>query len=46
MLITLGILVFNGYLYKLNAIALQADYVQEIIIKGEEYLKEMLIRRN
>ncbi len=43
-LIILGILIFNGYLYKLNRIALQADYVQEIIIKGEEYLKNILVR--
>ncbi|MCH8328865.1 MAG: DUF255 domain-containing protein [Nanoarchaeota archaeon] len=43
-LIIIGILIFNDYLYNLNQFALQTDYVQNIIIKGEEFLKNILIR--
>ncbi|RME14893.1 MAG: cytochrome c biogenesis protein CcdA [Bdellovibrio sp.] len=43
-LIIIGILIFNDYLYKLNQIALQSTYVQETIIKLEEYLKGVLLR--
>ncbi|MCH8329666.1 MAG: ABC-2 family transporter protein, partial [Nanoarchaeota archaeon] len=43
-LIIIGILIFNDYLYKLNQFALQTDYVQNIIVKGEEFLKNILVR--
>jgi uncharacterized protein YyaL (SSP411 family)/cytochrome c biogenesis protein CcdA len=42
-LILLGILIFNDYLYKLNQLTFQTDYVQEIIVKGEEFLKDILV---
>ncbi len=42
-LIVLGALIFNDYLYKLNQLTLQTDYVQEIIVKGEELLKGLFI---
>jgi uncharacterized protein YyaL (SSP411 family) len=40
-LIVLGIFIFNDYLYKLNQLTFQSDYVQQIIIEGEEYLKNL-----
>jgi cytochrome c-type biogenesis protein len=43
-LIILGALIFNDYLFKLNQFALQTTFVQEIIIKGEEFLKQLFIR--
>ncbi|MBC8500205.1 MAG: DUF255 domain-containing protein [Nanoarchaeota archaeon] len=43
-LIIIGVLIFNDYLYRLNQLALQSTYVQEIIIKGEEFLKNLFIR--
>lgn len=43
-LIVIGILIFNDYLYKLNQFALQTNYVQNIMIKGEEFLKNILVR--
>ena len=42
-LIVLGALIFNDYLYKLNQLTLQTDYVQEIIVKGEELLKGLFM---
>jgi uncharacterized protein YyaL (SSP411 family) len=38
-LIALGVLIFNDYLFKLNQLTFQTDYVQDIIVKGEEFLK-------
>ncbi len=43
-LIVMGVLIFNDYLYRLNQLALQSTYVQEIIISGEEFLKNLFIR--
>lgn len=43
-LIVLGTLIFNDYLYKLNQFALQTDYVQDFLIRGEEFLKETFIK--
>jgi len=43
-LIIMGVLIFNDYLYRLNQLALQSTYVQEIIISGEEFLKNLFIR--
>ena len=43
-LIIIGVLIFNDYLYKLNQFSLQSTYVQEIIIRGEEFLKNLFIR--
>ncbi len=43
-LIILGILIFNDYLFRLNQIALQTDFVQNIVISGEEFLKRILLR--
>ncbi len=43
-LIILGILIFNDYLFKLNQIALQTDFVQNTLIKAEEFLKNVLVR--
>lgn len=43
-LIAMGILIFNDYLFKLNQLALQSTYVQEIIISGEEFLKEIFLK--
>jgi cytochrome c-type biogenesis protein len=42
-LVVLGVLVFNDYLYKLNQLTFQTDYVQDIIVKGEELLKGLFI---
>lgn len=42
-LIIMGILIFNDYLYRLNQLALQSTYVQEIIISGEEFLKNLFV---
>ena len=43
-LIILGLLIFNDYLFKLNQIALQTDFVQNVVIRGEEFLKKAFIR--
>lgn len=43
-LIVIGIFIFNDYLFRLNQLALQTGYVQDIIIKGEEFLKGILIK--
>jgi cytochrome c-type biogenesis protein len=43
-LIVLGILIFNDYLYKLNQLTFQTDYVQNLIIKGEEQLKDIFMK--
>ena len=43
-LIILGILIFNDCLYRLNQFALQTDFVQNTIIRGEEFLKKILVR--
>ena len=43
-LIALGILIFNDYLYKLNQLTFRTDYVQNLIIKGEELLKGILMK--
>ncbi len=43
-LILLGIFIYNDYLYKLNQFTLKTEYVQEIIIKGEEFLKKLFVR--
>ena len=42
-LVVLGVLVFNDYLSRLNQFALQTDYVQNIIIRGEELLRRALL---
>ncbi len=41
-LLVLGVLTFNDYLYKLNQYALQTQFVQDVIIKGEEFLKSLV----
>jgi cytochrome c-type biogenesis protein len=38
-LIVLGVLIFNDYMFKLNQLTFQTDYVQNIIVRGEEFLK-------
>ncbi|RME32257.1 hypothetical protein D6789_00130, partial [Candidatus Woesearchaeota archaeon] len=43
-IIVLGVLIFNDYLYRLNQLALQSSYVQEVIIRGEEFLKRLLLQ--
>jgi hypothetical protein len=43
-LIVLGTLIFNDYLYKLNQFALQTGYVQDFLIRGEEFLKETFLK--
>ena len=43
-LIVMGVLIFNDYLYRFNQLTLQSTYVQEIIINGEEFLKNLFIR--
>jgi cytochrome c-type biogenesis protein len=43
-LIVLGILIYNDYLYKLNQLTYQTDYVQNLIVKGEEFLRDILLR--
>ncbi|MBI2107473.1 sulfite exporter TauE/SafE family protein, partial [Candidatus Woesearchaeota archaeon] len=43
-LIIIGILIFNDYLYRLNQLALRSTYVQEIIISGEQFLKNLFVR--
>jgi uncharacterized protein YyaL (SSP411 family)/cytochrome c biogenesis protein CcdA len=43
-LIVLGIFIFNDYLYKLNQLTFQTDYVQDIIIRGEKFLQDILMK--
>ncbi len=42
-IIILGLLIFNDYLFKLNQFTIQSDYVQEVLFKVEEYLKDIFI---
>jgi uncharacterized protein YyaL (SSP411 family) len=44
LLILIGFLIFNDYLFALNQYSLQTGYVQELLIGGEESLKELLLR--
>jgi uncharacterized protein YyaL (SSP411 family)/cytochrome c biogenesis protein CcdA len=43
-LIVLGTLIFNDSLYRLNQLTMETDYVQDMIIKGEEFLKNLFIK--
>ncbi|MBI2140825.1 cytochrome c biogenesis protein CcdA, partial [Candidatus Woesearchaeota archaeon] len=43
LLIIIGFLIFNGYLYSLNKFALSTGYVQKIVIGAEEWLKSVLV---
>ncbi|TNF56492.1 hypothetical protein EP227_00670, partial [bacterium] len=43
-LIILGILIFNDYLYALNRLTFRTDYVQDLIIRGEELLQDFLLK--
>ncbi len=42
-LIIIGILIFQDYLFALNNLTLQSNWVQEIIVKGEELIKQLLL---
>jgi cytochrome c-type biogenesis protein len=42
-LVVLGILIFNDYIYKLNQFTLDSAYVQDIIMGGEEFLKNLFL---
>lgn len=44
LLIVIGWLIFNDYLYQLNKFALQTNFVQNVIIGGEEWLKNLIVR--
>jgi len=43
-ILALGILIFTDYLFTLNQIALQTDFVKDILIQGELFLKKALLR--
>jgi uncharacterized protein YyaL (SSP411 family)/cytochrome c biogenesis protein CcdA len=43
-LIVLGTLIFNDYLYTLNKLTFSTDYVQNVIVKGERLLQDFLIK--
>jgi cytochrome c-type biogenesis protein len=43
-LIALGVMIFNDYLFKLNKLTFQTDYVQDIIVSGEEFLKGLFLQ--
>ncbi len=43
-LIIIGLLIFNDYLYRLNQYALQTTYVQDIILQGEQFIKNIFLR--
>ena len=43
-LIILGILIYFDFLFSLNEYALQSEYVQKVIITGEEFLKKVFLR--
>jgi cytochrome c biogenesis protein CcdA len=43
-LILLGFLIFNDYLYALNQLTFRTDYVQDLIIRGEELLQDFFLR--
>ncbi|MBI2581495.1 hypothetical protein HYV85_06885, partial [Candidatus Woesearchaeota archaeon] len=43
LLIIIGFLIFNGYLYSLNKFALSTGYVQKIVIGAEEWLKSVFL---
>ena len=43
-LIIIGILIFNDYLYSLNRLTLQTEFVQRVIVSGEEAIKNLLLR--
>ncbi len=40
-LILIGLFIFNDYLFALNQYSLQTGYVQDLIIKGEDFLKNL-----
>jgi uncharacterized protein YyaL (SSP411 family)/cytochrome c biogenesis protein CcdA len=43
-LIVLGGLIFNDLLYRLNQLTFETGYVQNLIVRGEEILQNVLIR--
>jgi len=43
-LIIIGILIFQDYLFQLNKFTLQSGYVQKIIVNGEEWLKNLFLK--
>ena len=43
LLIIIGILIFTDFLFSLNQIALQSSFVQNVVIQGEEYLKDLFL---
>jgi hypothetical protein len=42
-LIALGILIYNDSIYKLSRFTVESEYVQDIIIQGEELLKKFFV---